>query len=606
MNRQPAAALMLATWLTGALSIAPAATAQDSWRPFDDRFPPWGGQSERREPENRDLYRRDLPPPRSGGPYAPEPRSTPMSPLLAPVDRSELPPVMSNDGSGLPFDPWTGIDLATAGQMMARLELPPLSPAMMGVWRHLMTEASSGPAGTGTAQFTALRAEALYRSGQLKALGELFSTAGSASSDPLITALSARYDIAVGRRDRGCSGVRDAAARKQDLPRQLGAEMLVLAGYCAAAAGNTSAASLAAELAREEGLDDAGLISALNAVASGGKPRIQRSGRITPAQYRLLQLANAVDLNDIVERADAALLSALVLDPATDERLRVAAAEAAARLNVITPDALADVYRAQRLSPEDLARPLASNVDPLFRRAVLLQAAEAERHPVRQAQIIRAFVDDARQAGVYFHALMVVAPLAEAVPKSAELAWFGETAIEAALLSGNHASARAWWTALTAGRRDGDRLEHWLALSDIANVDLRVPRGLHLAAVEALALRGGFSAPVLHRLATVLDALDYQVPMQLWHAASNTPQPNDGYLPETGVLTELKEASSRKQFARTVLLVMQTLGPKGAEGAHIIALGDAIRALKRVGLEAAARRVGLEALFGAWPRSASH
>jgi hypothetical protein len=36
----------------------------------------------------------------------------------------------------------------------------------------------------------------------------------------------------------------------------------------------------------------------------------------------------------------------------------------------------------------------------------------------------------------------------------------------------------------------------------------------------------------------------------------------------------------------------------------MIALGDTIRALKRAGLEPSARRLGLEALFAAWPRSA--
>jgi hypothetical protein len=51
---------------------------------------------------------------------------------------------------------------------------------------------------------------------------------------------------------------------------------------------------------------------------------------------------------------------------------------------------------------------------------------------------------------------------------------------------------------------------------------------------------------------------------------------------------------------------MRALGSKGAEGAHIIALGDVIRALRAVGLEAEARRIGFEALFAAWPRSASH
>jgi hypothetical protein len=43
------------------------------------------------------------------------------------------------------------------------------------------------------------------------------------------------------------------------------------------------------------------------------------------------------------------------------------------------------------------------------------------------------------------------------------------------------------------------------------------------------------------------------------------------------------------------------LGPNGAKGAHLIALGDALRALKRVGLDAEARRLGFEALYAHWP-----
>ena len=44
------------------------------------------------------------------------------------------------------------------------------------------------------------------------------------------------------------------------------------------------------------------------------------------------------------------------------------------------------------------------------------------------------------------------------------------------------------------------------------------------------------------------------------------------------------------------LLAMQALGPDSADTAHMIALGDTIRALRRAGLEADARRLGLEAL----------
>ena len=116
-------------------------------------------------------------------------------------------------------------------------------------------------------------------------------------------------------------------------------------------------------------------------------------------------------------------------------------------------------------------------------------------------------------------------------------------------------------------------------------------------------MHGRLDPTLLHRIATVLDALAYDVPIPLWEAASRTPQPAGGFLPETGVLSELQDAAKKHEFGRTVLLTMKTLGPNGAEGAHMIALGDSIRALKRAGLEGDARRLGFEALFGSWPRA---
>ena len=156
---------------------------------------------------------------------------------------------------------------------------------------------------------------------------------------------------------------------------------------------------------------------------------------------------------------------------------------------------------------------------------------------------------------------------------------------------------------LDTGR--GGAMDHWMALIDIADPNFPGRRGDSLATLERLALMGRFSSGNLHRLATVLDALEYNVPIPLWEAASRTPQPSTGHLPETGVLTELQDAAKQREFGRTVLLAMQALGPDGADGAHMIALGDSIRALKRAGLEADARRLGFEALLAGWPRMVS-
>src|SRR5690606_30875890 len=135
MNRLSAAALVLTAWMTGT-TIAPTALAQNTWPPFDDRYPPWGAspRTDRREPPSPRRDRRPEPYPVQPGP---------MSPLVAPVERSELPPVVASDGSGLPFHLWTGIDLQTAEQLMPGLGLPPSPPALLALRpRRLLTSRS--------------------------------------------------------------------------------------------------------------------------------------------------------------------------------------------------------------------------------------------------------------------------------------------------------------------------------------------------------------------------------------------------------------------------------------------------------------------------------
>ena len=175
-----------------------------------------------------------------------------------------------------------------------------------------------------------------------------------------------------------------------------------------------------------------------------------------------------------------------------------------------------------------------------------------------------------------------------------QAAGFAVTGVRVAALAGDDQSAWAW---VDAG---GGPLRSWQLL--LAASDPLGPRAEEALATGAeIAASGSLPAPLLHRLVTVLDALDYDVPMPLWDAAGKVPQPNDGYLPATGELSALKEAADAGDVGRTVLLVAAALGPKGPADANLIALGDAVRALKRVGLDQEARRVGFEALYAHWP-----
>jgi len=523
------------------------------------------------------------------------------------VERGNLTPVMSSDGSGLPYELWRGLDSDEIERLLGSLTIPPRSPAISDLWRRLITARAAPPPGAeADHRFEALRLEALYRSGLIGEIASELKDGDSGRVQPIVAMMQARSEIGLRNRERGCAIARQVGNISGEIPKSLRGEAILVSGYCAAANGNAAAAGLLAELAREEGVKSSAGLIALDAIAAGVTPEAASFDKqpMSLVDYRILELAHAAPPPDkLIANAAPALLASIAGDASAEPGLRLEAAEAAARLNVISAKDLGDIYRQSAAAETQGAT---SGTDSAARRAGLYLAASRERTPAKKVRLIRSLLDSARRADLYAPALGLVHVLSEDVGLAPEISWFAETAIEAHLAAADYAKARVWIR--FAGSLDSGRgnLDHWMALADIADPDFPEQRGQSLNEVERLAHGGRLSADLLHRLATVLDALDYQVPIPLWEAASRTPQPNSGHLPETGVLSQLQQAAKERAFGRTVLLAMQALGPDGAEGAHIIALGDAIRALKRAGLETDARRLALEAVIGAWPRTLSN
>ena len=521
--------------------------------------------------------------------------------------RDELAPVMASDGSGLPHELWRGLKVEDVEKLLAALEIPPRSPVLHTLFRRLVTSDVPPPAGgVSDPRFTALRIEALDRSGLVDEAANVLAKEPSTAADPVLGLLGARTAIARGNGDDGCRDALQPAPAPAALPGSLKGQAILIKAYCAAASGNREAAQLQAALAREDSSIAASPgLDAIDAVAAGVKPAIAKGQKVGLIDWRILQLSGPVDVSDLIGSASPGLLAVISRDESTDPTLRLAAAEAAARFNAISPANLAEAYRgfAGGAAPAEGDEAATGAV----RRAALFQSADAERTPLKKARLIRSFLDDTRRSGLYWPALQMIAPAATAIPRIPEIGWFAETAIETALSSGDYAGARSWAefanTLDAPGGAGRTSYAHWLALADIADPALTEGRSRHLAALEDQAARGRMNSDLLHRLATVLDALEIQVPIPLWEMASRTPQPETGHLPATGVLSELSDAAKKKEFGHTVLLAMQALGPNGAEGAHMISLGDSIRALRRGGLESAARQLALEALFAGWPRA---
>ncbi len=622
---------------------ASAAVAEDGWNPFKERdqprrtrpappaeaveprerLPPMGGVETPPWDRRDDSEERSEPAygPYSGSgsdqpaPWSQAPRENDRLPTAAApsesVQRGELQPVMAADGSGLPQEMWQGLDAAQLQEMIAPLAIPPRSAALASLWRRLWA-AESGPPpdaagqanGTAQASFTAVRIEALYRSGLMTDLTKVLGEAAGRPADPITSLLSARANVLLGNREAGCSEVKGLQRTQGGMPKPMRQEFLILAALCGAADRDAGAAGLAAELLRAEGIDAPVPLAALDALASGARGSVKPPAARTVGllDYRFLELAGVDQLPNLMASAEPALLTVLA-SSSNDIATRVLAGEAAASLHALSPAELAAVYRAAPLPPQAAAEPFADRSEPPLKRAILYKAFEGERTPIRKARLARALLDEVRRAhGPYMETAAMLAPALESLQPAPEIGWFAETAIEVNLAAGRYDAVRRW-AEPPLNERFGS-LRHWLVLADIADPQWRGRRGEDLPLAEQFAVRGRLAPELMHRLVTVLDALDYQIPIPLWEAASRSPQPSTGHLPATGILSQMQDAAKQKAHARVVLMAMRTLGPDSGETAHIIALGDTVRALKRAGLEPGARRLGLEALFAAWPRSA--
>jgi hypothetical protein len=496
--------------------------------------------------------------------------------------------------------------MAAFEQLVAPLTLPPRSQALARLWRDLLARDSGEPAGApAPGHFRAVRLEGLYRAGGLDDMSRVFAEGVDRDADgarALIAALQIRHHLALGRIEDACAGTRALVQTRATLPAPLRADVQLLAGYCKAAGGNAAEAGLAAEIAREAGLEAPVPLAVLDSIAAAppvadgqksAKPNLARLAlpdRTTVIDARFLALADALDADKLIDNAEPALLVALARDATLPIRLRVAAAEAGARVHAIDGAALASIYRESLPS----GTPANAGGDAVLRRGYLLRAIEGEREPGRRLQLIVALMEDARRA-------TLIMPLAAALAPSLADAGSGPLAaiaMEAALAAGDTTAARRFAT--------DPALAGWRLLAEIADPAVRTPSADALAAAEDLARRNRFQSEALHRLVTILDAFDVNVPIPLWDAANRTPQPTAGFLPPSGTLSRLADAAKKGEQGHTVLLVLATIGPNGADAANLLSLGDAIRALRRAGLETDARRLALEALFPIWPRDALH
>jgi hypothetical protein len=476
----------------------------------------------------------------------------------------------------LPPDLWRGLDGSALTRLLTQMPIPSASPALASLLARAL---ATNPEGAGSE--TNVRVTTLERAGRVNELIEMLRSPAQ-DNEPGTLAPYALALLAAGRTEDACA-VQLGTAQQADSSSKRATFLVPV--YCAAASGDKEGTRLALNLARDNGLDvglAAGSIEG-RAARSAGPPK-----GIDVLDYLFLKLGQAANRPDIAAKASPELLFLLTRDDEAGPELRLAAAERAASLNVIDGEALASVYR-------DAAPKLPKSAQsPAALRGKLFAALEGQTSEKIRADSIDALLASGKDARIEIPMAQAMAQAGDGLRRDMQTPSFAETGVRVAALAGDDQTA--WDLTESAD----DHVRSWQLLLVTTDPMSERARTALESGVD-IALKGGLPGPVLQRLVAVLDALGEEVPIPLWELAAKTPQPDDGYLPATGLLSTLKEAADAGQIGRTVLLDASVFGPDGPQGANLIALGDGLRALKRVGLDAEARRLAFEALYAHWP-----
>ena len=476
-----------------------------------------------------------------------------------------------------------------------------LSPAIQNLAARLLLTTAAVPQGQPLASsLLGLRVGRLMAGGHIDAVNELLSLAGAPIEDPALS--RAEVDAMLLSGDNAGACARVLGLVRTD-PQTYWTKALA---FCRALDNDGGAVSLAVALLRDQALvgDDAffALIGALTDEA------VEPLGTLIdpePLHLAMMRAAGQAIPSDAVAGASPAILRAIATAPNDSIDVRLDAAVRAEAAGALSAEVLAEIYAAVPYSADDIDAALqrAESGGGAAVDALLYQAATVWQDPGLRAAAVQRTLQRARDGGMGFGTpARVNLPILREIEPTADLLWFAQDAARALLASGDVAGAWRWLDLCVAEAPGNDesaqtaaRLWPLLQLADAQAAASRDPdraRSWWLS-LPAPKTAGEFASRAL--LYTLFDALGDSPPQAAWDPLLEAPLTVASYRPSAAVLHALRDAAANGRRGETVLLALVSLGEPGIGGADTAVLHEALLSLRRVGLDAEARAIALEA-----------
>lgn len=546
------------------------------------------------------------------GPLRDVPRTVPTRPgadelgIEVGVISSRAPTIGTLSGTdGLGREIWAGTSLTRAQILLNQIPIGAPSLAMANLTRRLLLTATRPPEDArGGDGLLELRLERTLDAGLINAVPTMIDQATHLEADPDIQMLRAETILLRGGGMETCTN-QTAYRLESEAPF-----WMKLRAYCFAQQGLVPAARLTADLLYETDDPDA-LFQALLERKTGNLA-VSLDG-LTDQPLSALHLALMRDIGFVPparRRMTAQPLSVarvMALDPVWEGEegisFRLAMGEAAARAGGMSHAELLQVYEdVSPFEPSQRTEQLtsAARTNSPNARALFAEALSVDTILGTRAETLVAALGPAAQTDM---ALAYAGTLGHAVrDMRAEevLTWASRSFALASLAGGYLGHAYEWYDIYSLGAPPSP-LE---SQSLVAAIMMAAPSERFAFWPEhALGwLEQADLGEIPHERLTAqliwFDAMGYTIPSDVQERLAAYEPGFTGAMPAPAVLSNLRAAAAAGRRGETVGYALVVIGEGGPRAAHPAAIGEAIRALRAVGLDADARAIAAEALLG--------
>jgi hypothetical protein len=555
--------------------------------------------------------------------------------------------LIGDDQGGFPPTLWRGAQWSVVSSLMPRMPAGLGSSALRDIARRLLVSQASVPVGKPLdASFVALRIDRLLAMGDVGNALALLKITPDERRDEALARTRIEALFFDNNNADACKAVANA------IRDYSGLYWSQAQAFCLALSGTHARASLIADLLRErENEIEKVFFAAIDALAGakdGESPALKAPSALHLAMMRAAGFRFPAE---IVQTAQASVLRAVALTPNAALDVRLIAAEKAHRIGALKDDEVIRLYMSIPFSKAELSGPISAAEESWTprTRALLVRAAASQSVALAKAEVLRRAWQLGQERDGYAEIAGTSVPVVAGIEPAAELLWFARDAARVLFGAGRTERALAWYAIAAA---DSERIEEardaeavlWplAVLADPINdgpttdgpttndrtaseretgdvsgnegADRVMPRRARVDAVpvDAARLLSWFEArrqadaQAVPRQAaafyTLLEATGRTVPAALWQSLLDRPfagAAEDGNGLNAVWTHSLETASTGTRLGETVLLATVGAGDAGDKGLSLADAARMIVALRRIGLEAEARRLAVETAMAA-------